>query len=122
MELAVEGKSYRNASQTLEKLLGYSVLSHETIRQYLLETEVINRPSETPTRPVLFVEVDGLYIKRQKQRIKGQEDKIAAVHEGWIMNGKRPELKCKRYYVHQGKEPFWEIFETLRGLQGFEAS
>lgn len=31
MELAVEGKSYRNASQTLEKLLGYSVLSHETI-------------------------------------------------------------------------------------------
>lgn len=119
MELAVEGKSYRNASQTLEKLLGYSVLSHETIRQYLLETEVINRPSETPTRPVLFVEVDGLYIKRQKQRIKGPEDKIAAVHEGWIMNGERPELKRKRHYVHQGKEPFWEGFETLRGLQGF---
>ena len=113
MELAVEGQSYRNASHTLEKLLGYSVLSHETIRQYLLQTKVVNRPSETPERPVLFVEVDGLYIKRQNKRIKGREEKIAAVHEGWIVNGKRTKLKNKRHYVHQGKEPFWEGFETF---------
>ena len=39
-------------------------------------------------RPVLFVEVDGLYVKRQKQRIKGREEKIAAVHEGWLVNVK----------------------------------
>ncbi|AOV06193.1 hypothetical protein BI350_00095 [Sporosarcina ureilytica] len=32
MELAVEGQSYRIASNTLEKLLGYSVISHESIR------------------------------------------------------------------------------------------
>ena len=113
MELAVEGKSYRNASETLEKLLGYSVLSHETIRQHLLQTEVINRPSEMPPRPVLFVEVDGLYVKRQNKRIKGREEKIAAVHEGWDVNGKRTKLKNKRHYVHQGKEPFWEGFETF---------
>ncbi|SUJ03494.1 Uncharacterised protein family (UPF0236) [Sporosarcina pasteurii] len=41
MELAVEGQSYRSASHTLEKLLGYSVISNESIRQYLLQTEVI---------------------------------------------------------------------------------
>ena len=34
MELAVEGQSYRSASHTLEKLLGYSVIGHELIRQY----------------------------------------------------------------------------------------
>lgn len=75
MELAVEGQSYRSASHTLEKRLGYSVISHESIRQHLLQTEVLQSPSVTPMRPVLFVEVDGLYVKRQKQRIKGREEK-----------------------------------------------
>lgn len=113
MELAVEGQSYRSASHTLEKLLGYSVISHESIRQHLLQTEVISGPSTTPIRPVLFIEVDGLYVKRQHKRIKGREEKIAAVHEGWLMKGKRATLVNKRHYVHQGKEPFWEGFETF---------
>lgn len=113
MELAVEGQSYRSASHTLEKLLGYSVISHESIRQHLLQTEVIQNSSVVPMRPVLFVEVDGLYVKRQKQRIKGREEKIAAVHEGWLVNGKRTKLVNKRHYVHQGKQPFWEGFKTF---------
>ena len=83
MERAVERQSYRSASHTLEKLLGYSVISHESIRQHLLQTEVIQNLSVVPMRPVLFVEVDGLYVKRQNQRIKGREVKNAAVHEGW---------------------------------------
>ena len=113
MELAVEGQSYRHASHTLEKLLGYSVISHESIRQHLLQTEVLSCPSVMPMRPVLFVEVDGLYVKRQNKRIKGREEKIAAVHEGWFVNGKRTELVNKRHYVHQGKQPFWEGFEAF---------
>jgi len=113
MELAVEGQSYRSASHTLEKLLGYSVISHESIRQHLLQTEVVQNLSVTPGRPVLFVEVDGLYVKRQKRRIKGREEKIAAVHEGWLVNGKRTKLMNKRHYVHEGKEPFWEGFENF---------
>lgn len=112
MELAVEGPSYRHASETLEKLLGYSVISHETIRQHLLQTEVIPSPSASPTGRVLFIEVDGLYVKRQKERARGREEKIAAVHEGWLVNGKRTSLVKKRHYVHKGKEPFWEGFEN----------
>lgn len=107
MELAVEGPSYRHASSTLEKLLG----CHEAIRQHLLQTEIIPSPSVTPMRRVLFVEVDGLYVKRQKGRTRGREEKIAAVHEGWIVNGKRTSLVAKRHYVHKGKTPFWEGFE-----------
>jgi len=113
MELAVEGQSYRSASHTLEKILGYSVISHESIRQYLLQTEVMQSPSVTPMRPVLFVEVDGLYVKRQKKIIKGREEKIVAVHEGWLVNGQRTELLNKRHYVHEGKQPFWEGFESF---------
>lgn len=113
MELAVEGQSYRSASYTLEKLLGYSVISHESIRQHHLQTEVIPSLSVTPMRPVLFVEVDGLYVKRQNKRIKGREEKIAAVHEGWFVNGKRTEIVNNRHYIHQGKQSFWEGFETF---------
>ena len=54
MELAVEGQSYRSASHTLEKLLGYSVISHESIRQHLLQTEVVQNLSVTPRRPVIL--------------------------------------------------------------------
>ena len=114
MELAVTGTSYRHASSTLEKLLGYSVISHEAIRQYLLQTEVM--PSGEPfqlKRKVLFVEVDGLYVKRQSGKVRGREEKIAAVHEGWHTNGKRTSLTAKRHYIHKGTEPFWEGFEQF---------
>jgi hypothetical protein len=37
-------------------------------------------------RPVLFAEVDGLYVKRQGK--KGKEEKIAAVHQGREVNRK----------------------------------
>ncbi|WP_203229736.1 UPF0236 family transposase-like protein, partial [Filibacter tadaridae] len=54
---------------------------------------------------------DGLYVKRQKGRTRGREEKIAAVHEGWIVNGKRTGLVAKRHYIHEGTIPFWEGFE-----------
>src|SRR5699024_151037 len=41
IELAVTGASYRQASAATEKLVGYPVISHEWIRQQLLNTEVI---------------------------------------------------------------------------------
>lgn len=113
IELAVTSPSYRKAARTLEMLLGYRVISHEAIRQHLLDVEALQKGRQTLIKPVLFVEVDGLYLKRQEKRIKGKEEKIAAVHQGWEINGKRVSLKEKRHYVHRGKEPFWEGFETF---------
>ncbi len=37
VELAVECSSYRKAARTLESIVGYAVLSHEAIRQLVLE-------------------------------------------------------------------------------------
>src|SRR5699024_12543820 len=45
IELAVTGVSYRQASNAMEKLLGYPVISHEGIRQQLLNTEVVPEES-----------------------------------------------------------------------------
>lgn len=112
MELAITGPSYRQAADTLETLLGYRVMSHEGIRQQLLGVEVISEKTELAQR-ILFVEVDGLYLKRQEKGRKGKEEKIAAVHQGWEVNSRRTSLKKKRHFHHQGDEHFWEDFETF---------
>lgn len=111
IELAVTGVSYRQASKAMEKLLGYPVISHEGIRQQLLNTEVIPEKEVPLEKDVIFVEVDGLYTKSQEEKKKGREVKIASVHQGWEMNGKRAKLLEKRHFVHRGNLPFWEEFE-----------
>jgi len=62
IELAVTGVSYRQAESAMEKMLGYQVISHEGIRQQLLNTTIKPRDKEKVRQDVLFVEVDGLYI------------------------------------------------------------
>jgi len=111
IELAVSGVSYRQASDALEKLLGYPVISHEGIRQQVLNTEVIPKEKQVVNSEVLFVEVDGLYTKSQEKGRSGRELKISAVHQGWEVNGKRAKLKGKQHFSHTGKLPFWEEFE-----------
>lgn len=113
IEMAVTGVSYRQACRSLEKLLGYPVISHEGIRQQLLNTEVIPGKQVPVEQAVLFVEVDGLYTKRQGSKRKGRELKIAAVHQGWEVHGKRTKLIKKRHYIHRGNLPFWEGFEQF---------
>ncbi|WP_276517874.1 UPF0236 family transposase-like protein [Caldalkalibacillus thermarum] len=89
LALAINGPSYRKAAETLEKFLGYRVISHEAIRQHLMASEVLQKARETVHSPVLFVEVDGLYIKHQRQSKRGKEEKSLCIHQGWETNGKR---------------------------------
>src|SRR5699024_3192504 len=93
IKLTETGVFYCQASASMEKLLGYPVISHEGIRQQLLNTEVIPERSVPLEEEVLFVEVDGIYTKSQEKNKKGREIKIASVHQGWEMNGNRARLK-----------------------------
>ena len=111
LSLAITGVSYRQAESAMEKLLGYPVISHEGIRQQLLNTTVKPREKKTMKQDVLFVEVDGLFTKSQEKNRKSKELKIAAVHQGWEMNGKRASLIDKRHFIHRREHPFWEEFE-----------
>jgi hypothetical protein len=113
IELAIQGPSYRKAAQALETFLGYPGMSHETIRQHLLEISALPKAREPVQRQVLFVEVDGLYVKHQGKGKRGKEEKIAAVHQGWEVNGKRVRLKNKRHFIYRGGKPFWEAFEDF---------
>src|SRR5699024_12273611 len=77
----------------------------------LLYTDVVPEESLPFHQDVVFVEVDRLYRKSQETGKKGREIKIASVHQGWKMNGKRASLKEKRHFSHKGQLPFWEEFE-----------
>src|SRR5690625_1770609 len=88
-------------------------MSHETIRQRLLESELtFKKEMDSRSRDIL-VEWDGLYIKRQGERHKGKETKTVAIHECWEKNGKRTSLINKRHFIHQEDKPFWKGFEQL---------
>lgn len=113
LELATTGSSYRQAVHTLEQFLGYSVMSHEALRQHLLQTSVLPSEQKHTKQRVLFVEVDGLYVKSQEKKTKGFELKFASVHEGWQVNGKRVKLRHKRHFLAKGHESFWEEFENF---------
>ncbi|WP_284561172.1 UPF0236 family transposase-like protein, partial [Bacillus sp. T2.9-1] len=69
------------AVETFEQFLGYSAMSHEALRQHLLQTNVLPAKEKRPFQKVLFVEVDGLYVKSQEKKKRGWELKFAAVHE-----------------------------------------
>jgi hypothetical protein len=108
---AAEGPSYRDSARRLEQLLGYPVLSHEAIREKLIQrADQPVKAVEKRKVSVLFVEADGLYTRLQRRRRFGMEHAIAVVHEGWDKAGKRVQLKNKQYYLHQGEGDFWESF------------
>lgn len=114
MGLAVECSSYRKAAHTLAQMVGYPVMSHEAIRQLVLEAEVpLHCPVDQRYGRVLFVEADGLFVSRQGKGKRAKEDKILTVHEGWKRNGSRIEFVNQRHYVHEGKREVWEGFEEF---------
>jgi hypothetical protein len=112
IQFASQGPSYRDSVQRLKALLGYPVLSHEAIRDKLIAQAERPEPAHHERRPVrvLFVEVDGLYTKLQRDRRRGMENRMAVVHEGWENEGGRIRLKAKRHYLHTGDGDFWEGF------------
>ncbi|MDQ0341198.1 hypothetical protein J2S00_004057 [Caldalkalibacillus uzonensis] len=76
IELVVTGPSYRHAAHTLEAFVGYPVISHESIRQRLWSIEISRDSSQNQTseaKEVLFIEVDGLHVKRQRGSRNGKE-------------------------------------------------
>lgn len=112
IQFASQGPSYRDSAQRLKALLGYPVLSHEAIRDKLIEHAEHPAPAYNERRPVrvLFVEADGLYTKLQRNRRRWMEDRIAVVHEGWENEVGRIRLKGKRHYLHTGEGDFGEGF------------
>lgn len=129
---ATKGPSYRDARDRLTDLYGAQVLSHEAIRQALidvgafserdLENKIIKEQGKR-TVDALFIEVDGFGARIQKnkklhRRNRYREVKLAVIHEGWAprTNGKKPDYHLiNPIYIPvlSGSKEFWE---HVRGL------
>ncbi len=112
IHLAVTGSSYRQAAQSLEKLVGYACMSHETIRQSIIEAEVEGHRA-MEKKGVCFYR-SGRVVREtstkphQRKRRKDHHDSPRMGE-----NGKRVSLVNRRYMVHQTNEPIWEAVENF---------
>jgi len=114
----LNGPSYRQGQAALERLYGRPVLSHETIRQLVLQTGTwVTRETQrrqeavqgTRRVPMLFLEADGLYVHLQRDQAQGLEKQVVVSHEGWERrSGQDYALKERHYYVASEGEDFWE--------------
>jgi hypothetical protein len=117
---AVLGPSYRAAKESLKRLYGHQVVSHEAIRQLILRLgELIDKEEEekrekaqgTKKVPVLFVEADGYWCSMQRERKKSRETKMVVSHEGWrarAPGSNEYELLNKTHYLDLDSKDFWE--------------
>ena len=134
VEAAVQGRSYRAAEQELAREAGQPVISHETVRQCVLQTgDYLKRLSgryETEEKrrvALLFLEVDGFWPalqrprkrshqdKQPRQRVGKREVRLAVSHEGWERRSpgsSELRLKKRRDFTYQGGGDFWEEVVT----------
>lgn len=115
VEWAVRGPSYRDARDRLQQLCGYQAMSHEQIRQKVLQiqAEACSRDHPSPKEvDVLFIEADGLNASLQQSDKGSHEVKMGVVHEGWEKRhpkSKEYELINKSYaYTLGDGNTFWE--------------
>ncbi len=130
---ATKGPSYRDTRDRLKEAYGMQVLSHEGIRQAVLEVALAierqdaNRVIEQceegkPKRRVeaLFIEADGVMVRMQGRgsRKKLREAKVVVVHEGWeqrYSGGDGEEYRLKNPFFVAGFENAEEFWERVRG-------
>jgi len=125
---ATKGPSYRDARDRLTDLYGAQVLSHEAIRQALLEVgtackremknKIIREKGKRKVE-VLFIEVDGFGARLQKnkkleRRNCRREAKMAVIHEGWAPRSKSKKSDYRLVNPHyisnlDESEDFWEF-------------
>lgn len=129
---ATKGPSYRDARDRLTDLFGFQILSHETIRQALIEVSASyerEKENEIVTKEgskkinVLFIEADGFYTRLQKNKSlqrknQSKEAKMVVVHEGWVPRHKGKDsdyelLNAMRIACLKESEEFWE---HVRGI------
>lgn len=129
---ATKGPSYRDSRDRLTDIFGAQVLSHEAIRQALLEVAASCERAEQNSivtddgkREVtaLFIEVDGFGArfqtnKKNKRNNHRREAKMAVIHEGWEARhrGKNSDYHLVNpTYISElmEEDDFWE---RVRGI------
>jgi len=135
---ATKGTSYRDAESRLIDLYGHQVISHEKIRQVLIQASRALEKTfkEKPVKrrvKTLFIEADGFWTGVQGKELKisarkkrKRETYLVVVHEGWEIRqglGKKTDYRLKNpMYITVlagSEEDVWEQ-TWLRLLERYE--
>ncbi len=120
---ATKGPSYRDVRDRLEDLFGNQVLSHEKIRQLLLDSSELLKNTFEPNEQkkkvnILFIEADGFWtgVQRQGRKTrKKRETQLVVVHEGWEKRqGGGYRLKNPMYITSDTLEKGEGIWDRVR--------
>ena len=131
---ATKGPSYRDVRDRLKDLYGYQIISHEKIRQVLIQASETLRGTmeEKPVKKrvkTLFIEADGFWTGAQyrgRRKRRKRETHLVVVHEGWEKRqgrGKKADYRLKNpmyiTVIAGCEEGIWEQTQ-LRLLQRYE--
>lgn len=129
-----KGPSYRDVRDRLKDLYGYQVISHEKIRQVLIQSSgaLKNSFNEEPVKrrvDTLFIEADGFWTgvqRKGRKTSRKRETHLVVVHEGWERRqgrGKNTDYQLKNpmyiAVIASSEEDVWEQ-TLLRLLQKYE--
>ena len=119
-----KGPSYRDARDRLEDLYGHQVISHEKIRQLLVQAsgllkDTINKkPAGKRIVGTLFIEADGFWTgvqRKGRKKKRKRETHLVVVHEGWERRqgcGEKTDYQLKNpmyiAVIAGSKESVWE--------------
>lgn len=93
----------------LQEITGYVTNAEKAQWEFCFQEAVLPESGKRKV-PILFVEVDGVWVHNQQENQKHYELKNGIVYEGWELIGdERYALVNKRVYSHSDPIiPFWE--------------
>lgn len=119
---ATKGPSYRDVRDRLHDLFDNQILSHEKIRQLLIETSELLQKQGVPEEKkkkvrILFIEADGFWTGVQKRGVKTKkkrETKLIVVHEGWEKRQASDyKLKNPMYFTSYQSEKAEDLWDRV---------
>jgi len=119
---ATKGPSYRDVRDRLYDLFNSQILSHEKIRQLLIESSERLEQKEGPEEKkkkvkILFIEADGFWTgvqKRGNKTKKKRETKLIVVHEGWEKRQADDyKLKNPMYFTSYQSEKAADLWDRV---------
>lgn len=120
---ATKGPSYRDVRDRLKDLFGSQILSHEKIRQLLIESsDTVKKTFETQEQKkkveIIFIEADGFWTgvqKRGRKVRRKRETQLVVIHEGWEKRQANDyRLKNPMYITSDNLEKGEEIWDRVR--------
>ena len=118
----VDSTSYRAAAESLARVIGSRITSHESIRRYVIKAgeiadsideHLIEQADGKRKVKVLFMAADGMWVHLQQNKKRSAEERMVTVFEGWEpRRGSSQEFsltESSMWSSHEQGEDWWDM-------------